>query len=252
MRISLKNIKLLLVGSVLMIQLVVAMRKNLATGALTSYDSTEFMDTLTSMFYHVENTRKCGDNLQTFKVDLRSLWSKKFQTQIDKTFSLANSLNHLISNVEKDTKNTKKENVHIVESNLLPALSYFLFTQTSNSNKPEPFGQIEYEPNKPMLKFYDPYMIGFGVLLFYDMDDNVSSSKRTKRTLKCSYLYTKSNMTDEIDANNLIRNETCLAMNSTDNEDKEHKKNPNFSIYLEDNSSDNSKKDEIYINCKSW
>ena len=247
---SLKNIKLLLVGSILLIQLVVATRHYSATDALTSYDNTKLMETVTSMFYHVENTRKCGDNLQTFKLDLKDLWAEKFQAQIDKTFSLANSLNHLINNVDKDT--SKKESVRIVESSLLPALSYFIFTQTTNSDKPKQFkGRFRYEPMKPVLKFYDPYLIGFGVLLFYEMDHNLSKNRKTKRTLKCSYLYTKSNNTDEIDANNLIRNETCLAMNATDKTNKKHRENPNFSIYLEDNSS-NRKKDEFYINCKNW
>ena len=96
----------------------------------------EFIDTLTSMFYHIENTRKCGDNLQSFDgLDLKPLWLDKFQSQIEKTFSLANSLNHLINNVNRPGQ-LKKNDIHIIESNLLPALSYFLFTQPAdNKNK---------------------------------------------------------------------------------------------------------------------
>lgn len=235
--------------------------------ALSKRTNNEVIDMLTSMFYHIEKTKKCGDNLQTFSVDLKPLWMNKFQSQIEKTFSLANSLNHLLNNKHQDTKKSKMNDLHIIESNLLPALSYFLFTQSINSN--DEIGTLinskytlkkELYDNKSIqrsIRFYDPYMIGFGVLLFYDIENappelqNLNTDG-SKKTIKCFYLYTRSNSTDEIDANDLIRNKACLAIDAADSEQSKNDLNPNFSFHSTENLSANSKSDEFYKNCNKW
>lgn len=229
-------------------------------------------DKLTSMFYHIENTRKCGDNLQSFDTNFKELWLSKFQTQIEKTFSLANSLNHLISNKDinqNNDQNSKMSDVHIIESNLLPALSYFLFTQSASSsnqiNNAATFDQKlnfdlkEKQAQEKSLKFYDPYLIGFGVLLFYNIEnapiefkDLKNSGDSSKKIIKCFYLYTKSNSSDEIDANNLIRNKACLALDSDSKDNPRNSPNPNFSFHSTENLSANSKTDEFYKNCNKW
>lgn len=246
----------------------------------------EHIDALTSMFYHIENTRKCGDNLQTFDtIDFKSLWLKKFKAQTSRIFSLANSLNHLISNVEKnDSKNLNE--VHIIESNILPALSYFLFQsdkssselvspvkqsyakipiikqQKQSSKRVQEDGEEEkiLSGGSSSLKFQDPYMIGFGVLLFYDIKEAPSEFQKLRgsgdasKTIKCFYLYTRTNSTHEMDASSLVRNRACLAIDA-DGETATSAKNtvnPNFSFHSTESLSANSKSDEFYKNCNKW
>lgn len=240
------------------------------------------IDALTSMFYHIENTRKCGDNLQTFDtIDFKSLWLKKFKAQTSRIFSLANSLNHLISNVEKNEPKNLNE-VHIIESNILPALSYFLFQSDKLSSDlvKQSYAKIptikhqkqsskkvqEDEEEKipsgdsSSLKFQDPFMIGFGVLLFYDIKEaptefqNLRGSGDVSKTIKCFYLYTRTNSTHEMDASSLVRNRACLAIDADGEAAKSARNtvNPNFSFHSTESLSANSKSDEFYTNCNKW
>jgi len=214
---------------------------------LTKQNNNSNIDTLTPMFYHIENTRKCGDNLETFNVDLKPVWHLKFHTQIEKTFLLANSLNHLLNANE-----SMSNDMHIIESNLLPALSYFIFTKPNV--KPAIFDKnidpsVVSELRKQNLKkFYDPYLIGFGVLLFYE-------KQAMKKPMKCFYLYTKSNLTDEIDANNLVKNKACVPLDDneqTEGANQQENENPNFSFHSTDNLSKNSDPGAFYKNCNNW
>ena len=93
------------------------------------------LDALTAMFYHAENTRKCGDNLQSFDVDMRPLWVKRFAWQRGRLFSLANSLNHLMGSMGGGGGGSRASvsEVHLIESSILPALSYFLFQSDRSS-----------------------------------------------------------------------------------------------------------------------
>jgi len=203
------------------------------------------IDTFTPIFYHVENTRKCGDNLETFNVDLKPVWYHKFHSQIEKTFLLANSLNHLLN-----TNESIGNDIRIIESNLLPALSYFIFI------KPNPaVFDSKIDPNlvnelrkQNLKKFYDPYLIGFGVLLFYD-------KPVMKNPMKCFYLYTKSNSTEEIDANNLVKNKACLPLSDkeqTEGGPQKENENPNFSFHSMDSMSKNNNLNSFYKNCNNW
>lgn len=260
---SCQNLNLLIFAYTIIFLLVTASHSQKSPIKTTSAleINSKMTDTLTSMFYHIENTRKCGDNLQTFDVDLKNTWLKKFRTQVEKTFSLANSLNHLIGNVNQMSGDASKiDNIHLIESNLLPALSYFLFTQSPKSSSFDPSPEQKNETRQTPLKFFDPYMIGFGVLLLYDVDkapeeilQTMSRKDRTK-TIKCFYLYTKSNQSEEIDANSLIQNKACMPMEDADKETNTNKNidNPSFSFHSTESLSTNSKSDEFFNNCNNW
>ena len=227
----------------------------------------QLVDKLTSMFYHIEHTRKCGDNLQRFGVDLNPFWSSKFLAQTEKTFALANSLNHLISNMNTEpaaSTSHKSNEIQIIESNLLPALSYFLFTRTNDKA-----GSLVYKSTSSQMRLlneafakppqiqYDPFLLGFGVLLFYDVENNVSEySDTTKKTIKCFYLYTKSNLSEEIDASNLIRNKSCSSLNLSARQDKtaaDYIESDTFSFHFSDKSfSGNGNTQDLFKNCNNW
>ena len=72
--------------------------------------NSRLLDATTALLHHVENTRKCGNNLQRLReIDLEPFWSAKLDAQVRKAILLANSLNHLI-NSEPSTQQTGDSN----------------------------------------------------------------------------------------------------------------------------------------------
>jgi len=114
------------------------------------------LDATTALLHHVENTRKCGNNLQRLRdIDLGPFWSAKLDTQVHKAIRLANSLNHLINSepstqqtgdsnafrIYQSTQQQKQQEAHtslnyyakIIDSTFLSSLSHFIFSSNSLS-----------------------------------------------------------------------------------------------------------------------
>ena len=108
------------------------------------------------------------------------------------------------------------------------------------------------------LKFQDPYLVGFGMLLFYDMKEAPSEfpslkTNGSQKTIKCFYLYTRDNSTHEMDADSLVRNRACLAVDADEaGHGSKSSVNPNFSFHSTENLSTNSKSDELHKSCNKW
>jgi hypothetical protein len=112
--------------------------------------NSNLLDATTALLHHVENTRKCGNNLQRLRdIDLEPFWSAKLDTQVRKAIRLANSLNHLI-NSEPTTGDSESFNIYsstaqkqqeahsslnyytkIIDSTFLSSLSHFIFSSSS-------------------------------------------------------------------------------------------------------------------------
>jgi uncharacterized protein YhhL (DUF1145 family) len=105
------------------------------------------IDLLTAMLHHVQNTKKCGNNLQTMHVDLQPLWIFKFKDQIIKFQRLANTLNHLISKINDNNEMLQHVTIknQLIDSDLFTSLSYFIFSKQVSSN---PLTQEENEPKR--------------------------------------------------------------------------------------------------------
>jgi hypothetical protein len=68
-----------------------------AAGTHNSQRDSQLFDSLTSMFYHIENTKTCGYNLQKYKdIDFRKYFADRYSYQIGKSIKLANTLNIIL------------------------------------------------------------------------------------------------------------------------------------------------------------
>ena len=149
--------------------------------SLSSNQINPLLDASTAMFHHVENTKTCGANLEKLKINLEPLWLHKFDNQIKKTLKLTNSLNHLINNLNDDSsKHNQKHNnmnlnqntstlinFHIIESHMLSSLNYFMFSNVNNLK----------EFDDSLLYLNDPFIKGYGVVLFENENDHIDNYK---------------------------------------------------------------------------
>jgi hypothetical protein len=195
------------------------------------------LDATTALFHHVENTKTCGNNLQKLSIDLEPLWSFKFISQIKKATRLANSINYIISNVNEDSSNYKNSysnsknndllNSNLIESNLLSSLSHFIFSQTTNDlqeSSTAPIAPLSsdlfhsssekedalYNNNnannnddKDKYNLNDPYILGYGVILFLDNDNPT-----------CLYISkSNGNTKDNLSNEKFLKNRSCSSLN---------------------------------------
>ena len=106
----------------------------------TAATTTASNEQLTALLYHVETSRACGINLQKFNIDFEQLWLRKFSSQVRKSIHLTNMLNHLIhSNAAESAANGGSKtwpefSKHILNSNLIESLSYFMLGSQSPNN----------------------------------------------------------------------------------------------------------------------
>jgi hypothetical protein len=186
---------------------------------LSDETKSPLIDQLTAMFYHVQNTKKCGDNLERFNIDLEPLWSFKFNSQIKKFIKLANLLNSLLADYEikestnsNQNANTKSSNSNtivqqIFDSNLLISLNHFLFFEHSTDldatssvssatfikDSSANLAKDKKDKRNYITKYYgnyikDPFIAGYGVALLNDPYDP-NSKIRPKREPNCMYIY---------------------------------------------------------------
>jgi len=206
---------------------------------------------------------------------LEPLWSSKFISQIKKATRLANSINYIINNVNEDSsKNNNNDllNSNLIESNLLSSLSHFIFSQTSNdlhesSTAPiSPLGSDMFQSSsekedallnsnhEDKLHSHDPYIMGYGVILFLD-NDNPSCLYISKST-------GNSNSKDNQNYEKFLKNKSCSALSyrneaslASSNEDAFDAKNEiNENIILNDNNKflGNEIFDDSLQNCLNW
>jgi hypothetical protein len=185
-------------------------------------EKNSLVDATTAMFYHVENTKKCGNNLQIFNIDLKPFWNVKLKAQIKKAIRLANSVNLVLnkngvnSQTQQANGKAKEEDVenYLIESNFLSSLSYFIFSQSTSEsltpfklkNEEKSYGERDLEDNvfskqNQNLINADPYIVGYGVIL-YKKENGLSKPK-------C--LYIKKDLKNSI--GNFQTNNSCTSMN---------------------------------------
>ena len=196
-------------------------KKNQIEKINTNFDQkNSLLDATTAMFYHVENTKKCGNNLQIFNIDLKPFWNFKLKSQIKKTIRLANSVNLVLNNndlnsqTQANGKTREDLETYLIESNFLSSLSYFIFSQSTKESL-TPFKiEIEdksYEERDTDETIYskqthnlinaDPYIVGYGVVLY----------KNEKGSSKPKCLYIRKGHRNSIGS--FQTNNSCESMN---------------------------------------
>ena len=216
--------------------------KNLLKHSLSEINQNPLMDPLTGMFYHVENTKRCGSNLKTFNIDMKPLWETKFRFQIKKLFLLVNSLNYLSFNEIEELIRKKKSIYH-----------YFLFSK-DNSFQNDVFDSDETNSQNFRLETnFDPFVHGYGLYLKKSIDQNCIFFMRNPES---NDILSSSNPINIINCN-AINIDSLVSLSSSmdfkiENEpsfpDSKNKENEFSSI----NDMFTSDSNSVYPNCKNW
>lgn len=232
------------------------MGNNLVDGGGSSSSSLNrnpLFDVLTALLYHVEHTKTCGNNLQKQNIDLQPLWNSKFSSQLKMSIQFTNSVNNLIANDVNEDNNFENFNSKKFDLNVLPSLSHFMFKSLSDTSKA---GSTAFNNTKELFdrdengNLEDPYLLGYGVVLFNEDVVDTTPSKPTASNFKCLYVKQNPlfNKNDEKKASKkgseiiYLKENSCDSMNLYPSVIKEPKN-------LHGNNGNN---EDPYNDCLSW